>query len=705
MADQIPQNDPLGDRLRATFAAEHADIERRQLSQQKPPATRRPVRWIPFAAAATLIAIVAIAGVAFFGNRTTDQAVELDVAAQPGTTPATESTGEPGQPTPGVAAQPTVDQPTADIPPGVPDVAPNECGEPVPLTPHFVWGVAANDADGGLIAHTHAGVDAPVTRVIAFNEMVVPTTGCVLTEDGAQWYELLSSDAVGNTFAEWVNARYLRPAEAACRIADEQPFRHMIENGDRLASIAEKYHISVDDIVRANPEMDPNLIVGGQLLRIPGPGIPVPLIDNPVDGYAIFADEMIVAFGAQRGTPYEWYEAGAVVAGSCSGTTEPDPLQSPVCLPGEINLFDLAQSQPTWTGIGPMTAWRGAAAPEPAGSAFAQVSLLTRDGQRLTGFIDPAETDLVDGHCIFEGDDSLVVQPCTRVAGADRSAGLGTDEVARSWTAGDVASTADHVHDIRTESNAECTRLVVTFGSGANIGEQAAAKLPPIFVDHSFTSVRITADGWQMDSSFGDTDRIDWEDGVGLITLGFNYELAAEFLYRDREPHVRFFENPARVVIDLFPSDSTTEQSWGPFGERFVLRQPIQTDLTGPGIPVDNDIVVNGFGRPFEAAGLYRIWSVPADVDPDAFLADPGEPLHEDFFATGGWAEGWGSFSVPLPRLEPGSYIAVFGELPPTDEIGFYGTGQLFRVTNDTSAPGEFPEAVLLPNVELAPEF
>ena len=87
------------------------------------------------------------------------------------------------------------------------------------------------------------------------------------------------------------------------------------------------------------------------------------------------------------------------------------------------------------------------------------------------------------------------------------------------------------------------------------------------------------------------------------------------------------------------------------------------------------------------------------------FLADPPAPLIEEFFPTAGWAEGWGSFLIALPDLEPGTYIAVFGELPPTDEIGFYGTGQLFRVT-DSSAdePDTWPEAVLLPNVQLPPE-
>ena len=52
--------------------------------------------------------------------------------------------------------------------------------------------------------------------------------------------------------------------------SDEEPFFHTVETGDRLGSIAEKYNVTVDVIIRANPQMDPNLIIHGERLRIPG---------------------------------------------------------------------------------------------------------------------------------------------------------------------------------------------------------------------------------------------------------------------------------------------------------------------------------------------------------------------------------------------------------------------------------------------------
>lgn len=54
--------------------------------------------------------------------------------------------------------------------------------------------------------------------------------------------------------------------------SSEAPFYHTVETGDRLGSIASKYNVTVDVIIRANPQMDPNLIIAGEKLRIPGAG-------------------------------------------------------------------------------------------------------------------------------------------------------------------------------------------------------------------------------------------------------------------------------------------------------------------------------------------------------------------------------------------------------------------------------------------------
>ena len=302
--------------------------------------------------------------------------------------------------------------------------------------------------------------------------------------------------------------------------------------------------------------------------------------------------------------------------------------------------------------------------------------------------------------------DTLDARPCLRVAAPVTSSSSDPLEYIR-WPAGAVSSTADHIHDIRTESNETCTRVVVTFGDNANEEglDATSTTLPPIVVNQGLDFVRISPNGWSLESAFMDADRVDYPEGIALLALYPGYEFAVELMHREMEPNVHFFDNPARVLIDLFPLKSSNPNTIGPFGNTFVLRRPIQLDLNGPGIPVDDEIEISGFGRPFEAAGLYRIWAVADDVDAHAILADPPAPLIEEFFPTAGWAEGWGSFVIALPDLEPGTYIAVFGELPPTDEVGFYGTGQLFRVTDSPAEePDTWPEAVLLPNVQLPPE-
>lgn len=830
MADQTPDNEPIGNRLRATFAAEHADIERRHLAQGAASAPARSLKWVPFAMAA---AVIAIAGFVFIGTRSSDQAVELDVAAQTPDNEAPDSQvpaggtpvpiDESGQPIPtpsipmpndpGVMVPyqtgvnmcgdsykpyayvvdvnpggnvPAQAQPEASsevgvtrilldgtavevtggctsaatsmgtfqwfeikgapgepnewirsdylaaqaqpVPPRVP--ARNECGENVPLVPHFVWDVAVTDPDGGLIAHTAAGVDEPVTRVIEFDEIVSPSGGCVLTANGARWYEI---NARWGAF-DWISAQYLRATEPACLRGEQFGTRarngqliHTVAERDRLGSIAARYNIAVDELLAANPQLDPNLIIYGEPIWIPGLADTPEQALGPIDGRAVIDGDRVafvpsISYNGLDLVPseiserYRWYPVKGVVLGPpCFQEKQP---RGPVCLSADIQLIGLqepgpvwagTEPEPVWTGTGPLTAWRTGRVMNPpqapGNTDLVEVSILTDEDQRLTGLINATSDDSVDGHCLGTGSDLLADQPCTRVAGADRTAGLGTNEANRSWSAGDPASAADHVHDIRTESNGDCTRIVVEFGEGVNQGESSVAVLPAIVVDQELESVRITADGWKLSSAFDDSNRVDYDGGIGLLTLTFNYEFAVELIHREMEPHVRFLNDPARVVIDLFPAEFSNPTSTGPFGERFVLRGPIQQDPNGQGIPVENDIVVAGFGRPFEAAGIYRIWSVSDDVDANAFLADPPEPLIEEFFPTSGWAEGWGSFFIDLPDLEPGTYIAVFGELPPTDEIGFYGTGQLFRVADaPAEEPGGWPEAVLLPNVQLPPE-
>lgn len=52
--------------------------------------------------------------------------------------------------------------------------------------------------------------------------------------------------------------------------SNEEPFFHTVEEGDRLGSIASKYSVTPDVILRANPDLNPDVLIVGQTLRIPG---------------------------------------------------------------------------------------------------------------------------------------------------------------------------------------------------------------------------------------------------------------------------------------------------------------------------------------------------------------------------------------------------------------------------------------------------
>lgn len=62
--------------------------------------------------------------------------------------------------------------------------------------------------------------------------------------------------------------------------SQEEPFYHTVEPGDRLASIATKYNVTADVIIRANPQMDPDLIIAGEELLIPGAGTNAEVLED-----------------------------------------------------------------------------------------------------------------------------------------------------------------------------------------------------------------------------------------------------------------------------------------------------------------------------------------------------------------------------------------------------------------------------------------
>lgn len=632
--------DPLGDRIRATFRAEQADIERRAATRASRPHQPRWWRWWPVAGAAVVVVLL---GLLYVSARTDDQ--PRDIATPTDVTEGDPAATTPPSPTVASTPGPTVAAtPPPATPTGVPfSAATNHCDETFDAGPKLVWGIGPDDPDGGLVAHSAVGVDAPVTRVLPADAVVFATGGCSPASNGAAWYELTNEGG-----GDWVNATYLQTPQPACLTGEQY--------GTRFPDSADAEQIF-----------------------------------GPLDGPAAASGDRI-AFAPNESTTYRWYPAEAISFEECFGT---GPVQA-ACLAGQIRVIRPTEAEAIWTGAGPISALRtGTLLPvlQPQGIDLVEVQII--DGpDTITGFVHPTEVDISDGPCVSTGADDLSSVPCTRQPFSGSSLGV----------AGDPGSEIDHVHDIRTETSDECTRVVIEYGRDLIDTDGAEPHMPQIEVTTTDTSVSVYVVGDRVQSAFEHPQRVQYPSGQALLSVSFDYRFTVELLHAAHEAHIRFMQGPARVVVELFPLGQAAGVLSGPFGEDFVIREPIQRELTGAGISPDVPIVVEGFGRPFEAQGLYRIWSVPADVDPATFLADPPPPDIENILRTSAWAEGWGTFSVELPSLEPGTYIAVFGELPPADHIGFYGAGQLFRIADDPptpSAPGPFPPAVLLPAVEL----
>ncbi|WP_233568201.1 LysM peptidoglycan-binding domain-containing protein [Cohnella faecalis] len=50
---------------------------------------------------------------------------------------------------------------------------------------------------------------------------------------------------------------------------------HMVKKGDTLYLIAQKYNVSLEDVLKANPEIEnPDVIDVGMKVKIPGPPTP-----------------------------------------------------------------------------------------------------------------------------------------------------------------------------------------------------------------------------------------------------------------------------------------------------------------------------------------------------------------------------------------------------------------------------------------------
>ncbi len=112
-------------------------------------------------------------------------------------------------------------------------------------------------------------------------------------------------------------------------------------------------------------------------------------------------------------------------------------------------------------------------------------------------------------------------------------------------------------------------------------------------------------------------------------------------------------DNPARIVIDVTPGETTLFRRPALGARTVVVTKPRAGNLVGPAT-----FTVTGYGRPFEASGAWRIKDAGGSV------------VRQGTYTTNDWTETWGSFkfSASYPaRLSGRAGTLQVGEFSPKD--------------------------------------
>ena len=743
MADFTPGHDPFDERLRSTFNAEYAEVERTR-SHNVPTAKNSPASWLPLAIAA---ALVMLAGFAWFGSRGgTDNAVGLDVAGQPESTlPETGDSQDGGGPdapgtsdaTPGAIGQTTDEatavqvNPTPTPRPAVVVAAPTI--EPSPdacvgvfITPGawIVSGILPDDPDGGLVAHTDAAVDAPTTRILPADTEVAPTGACRIAPNGTPWFELY-----GDGQNDWVSSNFLRPSGETPDLCPGQSittkawFVWGIPDDDPDGGLVAHTEASVDAPVTRVLAQNSAVVLTGACTVSSGGSLWYQLHGNtpndwvssnflrpaelacvvdelgPRDGFAIRLGEQS-AFLAGPGLDgiYTWLPTKDVTFNvPCFLRIESG---QELCLSGTIEVRDLVSANLLFTSateVTVTTTGRTYVPLEQRGlrEEFIEVMFGPNTVDDV-GFVDPAITTVWPGTCGSRpsSGDSFSEVPCTADQSriVDGTTSRGSDE-----------SDADHVYNLRVDERSGCARVVVEFGRDLADSPTLANQIPLIAIRKTVDATTIQLpDG--MRSGFEGSQRADFTGGTALVTVNTQAATEITVLHAPGQINVWFLESPARVVIDIQPQPADPTLHSGPVvGETAVLTAPIQADRYGAGLNADSAFDVKGYARPFEASGVWYVF----EANSTASLIEPINAVASGVYNTSSWVDGWGEFQVTVPGLAPGFYVVLFGEHPPSDDAPFFqGSGQYLRIGQaPPPGPERYFDAALLRQVEIIEAF
>jgi len=147
-----------------------------------------------------------------------------------------------------------------------------------------------------------------------------------------------------------VNPGALRPGQTLSIPSSEQTpvsgHTYAVRPDDTLWDIATNYGLTVDDLLAANPGVDPRRLMVGQELQVPGPPPPAPVAPPPAE------DATTVPAPAPEAAP----EAAPAAESAPEPAPEPAPVAAPGINPMAQAMLDLINAKRT-AGGRPALAW------------------------------------------------------------------------------------------------------------------------------------------------------------------------------------------------------------------------------------------------------------------------------------------------------------------------------------------------------------
>lgn len=167
----------------------------------------------------------------------------------------------------------------------------------------------------GMLGPGFAVAAEPVTHTVAQDE----TLSSIAQRYGVPLDALVMANGL-------TDPNQVQPGQRLLIPAVNQPMVHQVAAGETLFQIARRYHVSLEAILAANHLSDPDLIVVGQVITIPGSGdqggsaTPPQPSTHPAESYVVAAGDTLFRIAAKAGISID-----AIV--QANGLQDPNAIQ------------------------------------------------------------------------------------------------------------------------------------------------------------------------------------------------------------------------------------------------------------------------------------------------------------------------------------------------------------------------------------------